>query len=233
MTTEPIFSTIAKRYDLCNHLFSFGLDFFWRKKTAYLCCNQPIEAALDMCCGTGDMAFALAKTGKTQHITACDISQPMLALAQHKHNKNRGQLPVSVPIEWLHCSAEDTNLPDASFDLITCAFGLRNIDDVPQTLKEMHRLLKPGGKACILEFYLPQNKPLRSVYLFYLCRLMPLAARLIAGNAAPWHYLARSIEQWEKINLPEHLHAAGFHDITIHPLTFSTVQITAAQKSLT
>jgi demethylmenaquinone methyltransferase/2-methoxy-6-polyprenyl-1,4-benzoquinol methylase len=231
MNTEPMFSSIVPRYDFCNHLFSFGLDFYWRKKTATLCCNPPIEAALDMCCGTGDMTFALARTGRVKTITACDISQPMLALAQHKHNKNRGQLPVSVPIEWLHGPAENTGLPDAAFDLITCAFGLRNVEDVRQTLKESHRLLKPGGKVCILEFFLPQNKPLRSVYLFYLCRLMPLAARLIAGNPGPWHYLARSIEQWEQINLPRLLQAAGFRDITLCPLTFSAVQIATAQKN--
>jgi demethylmenaquinone methyltransferase/2-methoxy-6-polyprenyl-1,4-benzoquinol methylase len=227
MNTEPMFSSIVPRYDFCNHLFSFGLDFYWRKKTANLCCNPPIEAALDLCCGTGDMAFALVHTGQVKTITACDISLPMLECAKRKHKKCKQLHP---PVEWLHCSAENTGLPDASFDLITCAFGLRNVDDVAQTLHEMHRLLKPGGKVCILEFFLPQNKFLRSIYLFYLCRLMPLAARLIAGTPGPWHYLAHSIEQWEKINLPKLLHAASFSNITIHPLTFATVQITTAQK---
>jgi demethylmenaquinone methyltransferase/2-methoxy-6-polyprenyl-1,4-benzoquinol methylase len=243
MTTEPIFSAIAQRYDLCNHLFSFGLDFYWRKKAAKLCCGQPVENALDLCCGTGDMAFALVDTGRVKTITACDISLPMLECAKCKYEQWKQSHSIrchahtcvgmlhSVPIEWLHKPAEDTNLPDALFDLITCAFGLRNVNDVAQTLHEMHRLLKPGGKVCILEFFLPQNKPLRSVYLFYLCRVMPLAARWIAGNPGPWHYLARSIEQWEKINLPELLRNAGFQDIIIRPITFSTVQITAAQKT--
>jgi demethylmenaquinone methyltransferase/2-methoxy-6-polyprenyl-1,4-benzoquinol methylase len=230
MTTEPMFSSIAPRYDFCNHLFSFGLDFYWRKKTASLCCNQPIEAALDLCCGTGDMAFALARTGQVKTITACDISLPMLDLAKRKYEKRKSAFPASIPIAWLHCPAENTGLADVSFDLITCAFGLRNVDDIGQTLKEMYCLLKPGGKVCILEFFLPQNKILRSVYLFYLCRLMPLAARLIAPNPGPWHYLARSIEQWEKINLPEQLRNAGFGDITIRPLTFSSVRITTARK---
>jgi len=232
MNTEPMFSSIAPRYDFCNHLFSFGLDFYWRKKTASLCCNQPIEAALDMCCGTGDMAFALARTGQVKTITACDISLPMLdcAKCKYKKNQNRGQLPVSVPINWLHCPAQNTGLPDASFDLITCAFGLRNISDIDGTLKEIHRLLKPGGKVCILEFFLPQNKLLRSIHQFYLCHIMPLAARWIAGTPGPWYYLAHSIEQWEKINLPELLAQASFRDITVHPLTFSSVRITAAWK---
>jgi demethylmenaquinone methyltransferase/2-methoxy-6-polyprenyl-1,4-benzoquinol methylase len=230
MKTEPMFSSIVPRYDFCNHLFSFGLDFFWRKKAALLCCDNPIESALDLCCGTGDMTFALADTKQVKTMTACDISLPMLECAKRKHKKCK---QIHPPVEWLHCPAENTGLPDASFDLITCAFGLRNVDDVPQTLKEIHRLLKPGGKACILEFFLPQNKLLRRIYQFYLCRLMPLAARLIAGNPGPWHYLARSIEQWEQINLPQLLQAAGFHNINIHPLTFSVVQITAAQKSLT
>jgi demethylmenaquinone methyltransferase/2-methoxy-6-polyprenyl-1,4-benzoquinol methylase len=228
MTTEPMFSAIAPRYDFCNHLFSFGLDFFWRKKTANLCCTKPIETALDMCCGTGDMAFALADTKQVKAITACDVSLLMLDLASRKYARRTGLENTSV--NWLHKPAENTGLPDASFDLITCAFGLRNVDDVPQTLKEMYRLLQPGGRACILEFFLPQNKLLRSVYSFYLCRLMPLAARLIAGNPGPWHYLARSIEKWEKVNLPELLQTAGFHDITIRHLTFAAVDITIAAK---
>jgi demethylmenaquinone methyltransferase/2-methoxy-6-polyprenyl-1,4-benzoquinol methylase len=301
--TEPMFSAIAGRYDLCNHLFSFGLDFYWRKKAANLCLcrvaatesacstaalgcdnfrvaatesasadevdgkvsscdksrvapasdlsrrsNTKTEAcgcfpsALDLCCGTGDMTFALADTGRVKSITACDISLPMLDCAKRKHSRravsaNRvaptseacGCFP-STPIEWLHRSAENTGLPNASFDLITCAFGLRNVDDIPQTLKEMVRLLRPGGTACILEFFLPQNRLLRSIYLFHLRRLMPLAARAIAGSPAPWHYLARSIEQWEKVNLPEQLQNAGFRDVSIRPLTFATVRVTLACK---
>jgi demethylmenaquinone methyltransferase/2-methoxy-6-polyprenyl-1,4-benzoquinol methylase len=232
MKTEPMFSAIAARYDLCNHLFSFGLDFYWRKKTAEHCCDKPTESALDLCCGTGDMAFALAGTKQVKTITACDISLPMLDCAKRKHARRTTQktTPANVPIEWLHCPAENTGLANASFDLITCAFGLRNVDDVPQTVKEMYRLLKPGATACILEFFLPQNKILRSVYLFYLCRAMPLLARWVADDPGPWHYLASSIEQWEKINLPEQLHNAGFGDVSIHPLTFSSVHITLAQK---
>lgn len=243
--TEHMFSAIAARYDLCNHLFSFGLDRGWRKKTAALCCNKPIAAALDLCCGTGDMAFALAKTGRVKTITACDISRPMLTLAQQK---KRGQLLVSkdnsvaatgpgevdgkcaTQISWLHCPAENTGLPNASFDLIACAFGLRNVSDTAQTLKEMYRLLRPAGSVCILEFFLPQNKFFRKIYLFYLCHLMPLAARWIAGSPDPWRYLAGSIRQWEKINLCQLLQTAGFQNIAIHPLTFNTVRITTAHK---
>jgi demethylmenaquinone methyltransferase/2-methoxy-6-polyprenyl-1,4-benzoquinol methylase len=147
-----------------------------------------------------------------------------------KKNKDNLCQSQTTPIAWLHRPAENTGLADASFDLITCAFGLRNVDDIGQTLKEMVRLLRPGGRACILEFFLPQNRLLRSVYLFYLCRVMPLAARLIAGTSGPWHYLARSIEQWGKINLPKLLHTAGFRDITIRPLTFSSVRVTTARK---
>jgi demethylmenaquinone methyltransferase / 2-methoxy-6-polyprenyl-1,4-benzoquinol methylase len=95
----------------------------------------------------------------------------------------------------------------------------------------MYRLLRPGGKVCILEFFLPQSKVPRTIYSFYLCRVMPLAARLIAGNAAPWHYLADSIKQWEQVNLRHHLLEAGFGKIANHPLTFNTVQITTAQKT--
>lgn len=222
-----MFSAIAARYDLCNHLFSFGLDFYWRKKAAVMACPAPIENALDLCCGTGDMAFALAKTGKIKSIVGGDISQPMLTLAEQKAYIAR---PVSF--RWLCVPAEATGLDDQSFDLITCAFGLRNVDDLSLALKEMHRLLKPGGTVCILEFFLPRQNWLRKLYMIYLGTLMPRLGKLITGSSAPWDYLAKSIENWtDNINLKQQLQTAGFTEITIQPLTCQTVQVYLAQKS--
>jgi demethylmenaquinone methyltransferase/2-methoxy-6-polyprenyl-1,4-benzoquinol methylase len=231
--TEPMFSAIARRYDLCNHLFSFGLDWYWRKKTAAIACAAPIENALDLCCGTGDMAFALAKTGKVNSITGGDISQPMLTLAEQKQQTQTAhlKLPANVSFHWMCTPAEKIGLDDQSFDLITCAFGLRNVDNLSLALEEMHRLLKPGGKVCILEFFLPRRKWLRKLYMIHLKMIMPRLGRLFAGSAAPWEYLAQSIENWtDNINLKQQLQTAGFTEITIQPLTCETVQVYLAKK---
>lgn len=104
------------------------------------------------------------------------------------------------------------------------------MDDLTAALKESHRLLKPGGKLCILEFFLPQQGLSRRLYLFYLCRIMPLVAGWIAGDSAPWRYLAASIHRWETVDLTAQLRQAGFHDIIIRSLTFGTVRIHLAQK---
>jgi len=231
--TEPMFSAIAARYDLCNRLFSLGLDWYWRKKTAAIACAAPIENALDLCCGTGDMAFALVKTGKVKCITGGDISQPMLTLAEQKQQAQtaHAKLPTDISFRWLCIPAEATGLADQSFDLITCAFGLRNVDNLPLTLKEMHRLLKPGGTVCILEFFLPRQHWLRNLYMIYLGILMPRLGKLITGSSAPWDYLAQSIENWtDNINLKQQLQTAGFTEVAIEPLTCRTVQVYAAQK---
>jgi len=222
-----MFSAIARRYDLCNHLFSFGLDFYWRRKAAAIACDGPITSALDLCCGTGDMAFALAKTGRLQSITGCDIARPMLDIAAQKTQKYAA---ANTAIQWHCASAENTGLPAAAFDRITCAFGFRNVDDLPAALKESCRLLKPGGKLCILEFFLPQQGLSRKLYLFYLCRIMPLVAGWIAGDSAPWRYLAASIYRWESIDLTAQLRQAGFHDIIVRSLTLGTVRIHTAKK---
>ncbi|MEN6307413.1 MAG: ubiquinone/menaquinone biosynthesis methyltransferase [Anaerohalosphaeraceae bacterium] len=226
-TTEPMFSAIARRYDLCNHLFSFGLDFYWRHKAAAIACDGPIISALDLCCGTGDMTFALAKTGQLHSIIGCDIARPMLDIAAQKAKKYAA---TNTTIQWHCASAENTGLPEAAFDRITCAFGFRNVDDLPAALKESHRLLKPGGKLCILEFFLPQQGLSRRIYLFYLCRIMPLVAGWIVGTSAPWHYLAQSIHRWETVDLTAQLRHTGFRDIIVRSLTFGTVRIHTAQK---
>lgn len=225
--TEPMFSAIARYYDMCNHLFSFGLDFAWRRKAAAIACDSPIDSALDLCCGTGDMTFALAKTGQAHSILGCDIAKPMLAIAAQKA---AAYAFTRTTIQWHCASAENTGLPDASFDRITCAFGLRNVKDLPAVLKESHRLLKSGGTLCILEFFLPQPGLSRRLYLFYLCRIMPLVARWIAGDPTPWHYLAASIRHWESVDLTAQLRLAGFQDIIVRSLTMGTVRIHTAKK---
>lgn len=197
-----------------------------------MACSEPVEAALDLCCGTGDVAFTLAKTGKVKSITGGDVSQPMLNLAAHKAQTLRSKLPAWVSFQWLCMPAEKLELANQSFDLITCAFGLRNVDNLSLTLSEMHRMLKPGGKVCILEFFLPNQKWLRKIYMIYLGTIMPSLGKLLTGSSGPWDYLAKSIENWtDKIDLKQQLLNTGFSEVKLIPLTFHTVHIYLAQKT--
>ncbi len=228
--TEPMFSAIANRYDRFNHLSTLGLDYYWRKKTAALACCKPIAAALDICCGTGDMAFALADSGNVKAVCGCDISRPMLDIAIQKTHRRRADKHCPA-FNWHCAAAEQTGLQSESFDVVTCAFGLRNIGDRAAALAEMVRLLKPGGTAAILEFSMPANPLIRTLYGWHLRYSMPAAGSLILGQTNPLIYLAASIEQWSKeIDLPRLMRSAGFVSITSTPLTFGIVTITTGTK---
>jgi demethylmenaquinone methyltransferase/2-methoxy-6-polyprenyl-1,4-benzoquinol methylase len=173
------------------------------------------------------MMFALAKTGRIKHLSGCDISGPMLEIAGRKRYDDLD----GVSLDWICASAEKTGLADSSFDLVTCAFGLRNVDDVQAAVCEMYRLLRPGGRVCVLEFFLPSNRILRGVYRFYLGRVMPILGKYIAGSDGPWRYLAESIQEWADANcLTGQLQRAGFEVSEVRLLTFGTVQIHLAVK---
>lgn len=184
------FEPIAARYDLCNRLFSFGLDRRWRKTAAALLNPQPEEQILDLCCGTGEMAAALAHLQPAAEIVGLDISPAMIEQAEKKYAALSGQ------ITWQVADAVQTNLLPNSFDLITCAFGLRNIPDISAALKEMKRLLHPAGRIGILEFSLPKNKMMRGLFWTYLRYLMPAGSILLFGKPNPLIYLAESIRTW-------------------------------------
>jgi len=223
--TEAMFSRIARHYDLFNRLASLNLAYYWRRKTAATACPDKISDALDICCGTGDMAFALAKTGNVEKITGLDASRAMLACAEKKQGK------IKTPFDWLCAPATQTNLDCEAFDLITCAFGLRNIPDKTAALKEMHRLLKKGGRVCILEFSIPDSFLLRRICLLYLRFAVPLIGRLLLGSGGPADYLARSIRDWDRTIVPkEMLTAAGFKEVRTLPLTGGIVSVHTGVK---
>lgn len=205
MQTEDFtFGQIADRYDLCNRLCSAGLDLHWRRKTAKILNPQEAEQVLDLCCGTGELAFALARHSPAASITGLDISPEMIEQSQKKHQRlQKRDLALSGRIDWRIADAVQTGLPTQSFDLITCAFGLRNIPDRPAALREMQRLLRPAGRIGILEFSLPKNKFLRGLYWLYLRYVMPAAGVLLFARRKPLDYLAESIRAWnDEFDLP-------------------------------
>ena len=177
-----IFTAIAARYDLANHVLSGGLDFLWRARAVRMVKAWRPRTILDLATGSGDLALALRKALPEARIVGADFCQPMLQVAARK-----GLHPLVV--------ADGTRLPfaDGSFDAVTVAFGLRNMESWPGALREMSRVLRPGGHLLVLDFSLPRP-PLASAYRFYLHRVLPRVAGMITGNRAGYEYLGASIE---------------------------------------
>lgn len=230
--TEPMFSAIAQCYDRCNHLFSLGIDHLWRRRLARELGLSAEQAVLDVCCGTGDMAFALLRHSPVRQVIGVDCSERMIQLAQEKRMLvMAGQRMMGKTARFAVADATALPYADGVFDAVTCVFGLRNIPDRPTALKQMHRILKPDGHVGICEFSLPVNAAMRAGYWFYLSRVMPLAGRLVVGDAAPLRYLAESIRRWDAdVRLEEDLRRAGFADCRTLPLTGGIVKITIGQK---
>ncbi len=221
-SVKKIFDSIAYRYDFLNHLLSFGLDFYWRKKALKLTGMTPDSALLDVACGTGDFAIAAKKMG-VENIFGADFSKNMLQLFSKKSDWITGRTVQMV--------AEIMPLKNDSVTNITVAFGVRNFYDIVEGFKSFHGVLTPGGKATILEFSLPSNKSLKALYKFYFNKILPKVGGIISGDKEAYEYLPSSVEEFdEKVNLPEMLKAAGFESVERHLLTFGTVQIIIATK---
>jgi demethylmenaquinone methyltransferase/2-methoxy-6-polyprenyl-1,4-benzoquinol methylase len=215
-----MFGSIARRYDLANHILSCGCDFFWRKHAAQIVGAWNPSAIVDLAAGTGDLTLALEKALPNAEVIAADFSEEMLAVA-----KAKGVRRV-VPADALA-------LPfvDRSFDCLTIAFGLRNIEDWNAALREMARVLTEGGNLLVMEFSLPRMSILRSLYRVYLHRLMPIFGSFLTSKKTAYDYLGESIEQFpggaELLRLIE---ANGFCDAVAKPLTGGIVTIYTATR---
>lgn len=176
------FDTIARTYDRLNRLMTLGLDRRWRKRAL-----RGVQGnVLDVACGTGDMAVSLVERGCT--VTGVDISEEMLAIARQK----------APMVTFMIADAEHLPFPDASFDAVTCAFGVRNFVHLEQGLNEMLRVLKPGGQLVILELATPDSPLVKPFYNLYTRRIIPWLGSRIAGNREAYTYLPASIERFPK-----------------------------------
>jgi demethylmenaquinone methyltransferase/2-methoxy-6-polyprenyl-1,4-benzoquinol methylase len=203
-----MFDHIALRYDLANHLLSAGADVLWRRRAARIVARWNPQRVLDLATGSGDLALAIQQRLAQAEIVAVDFSEPMIELARSKGVSN------AVVADALHLPFEP-----ASFDVITIAFGLRNIVDWAAALREMRRVLRHGGHLLVLDFSLPGGV-LRPLYRIYLHRVLPRAAALITGARDAYAYLGGSIEAFpsggEMLRLIEH---NGFAAASATPLT--------------
>jgi len=224
---RAMFGRIAPRYDLANHILSLNLDRHWRAKTADRVAEilqRPSARALDLCCGTGDLLAAL-QAKSASPVMGTDFCHPMLTAAREKIARRRWTSPLF--------EADALNLPlrDRSLDLVTVAFGFRNLADYQAGLSEMYRVLKPAGVAAILEFSQPDGVVFSKLYGFYSRRMLPWIGGALSGSRDAYRYLPASIEKFLSADdLASRMRAAGFRSIQFIRMTGGTVALHLATK---
>jgi demethylmenaquinone methyltransferase/2-methoxy-6-polyprenyl-1,4-benzoquinol methylase len=196
---NDLFATIAPRYDFINDLQSFGLHRQWKRRVIALAGPGPGLMALDLCCGTGDIAFSLALAGA--NVIGCDFSGPMLEVANQRAAKRRQRANSKfkigqAPLGFVRGDALHLPFPSNMFNILTVAYGLRNLSDFRVGLVEMLRVLKPGGKLLILDFGKPDFAPWRAAYFTYLKWFVPLFGKIFCGNSATHAYILESLKKY-------------------------------------
>lgn len=221
---RQMFAEIAPRYDLMNHVLSLGIDIRWRKRVVRelkLTSRQPI---LDCCTGTGDLALLLASAyGGSIEVIGTDFCLPMLQLAQMKHAKRYAQLPV----KFIEADTQSLPFGDSSFQAVTIAFGLRNVQDTNRGLREMVRVCAPGGQIAVLEFSQPTLPGLKQLYKSYFQYVLPRVGQAVArNNSAAYEYLPSSVEQFPSGEaLAVLMREAGIADVRIVPLSLGVASL--------
>jgi demethylmenaquinone methyltransferase/2-methoxy-6-polyprenyl-1,4-benzoquinol methylase len=223
---RQIFSTVAPHVDLLSSGFSFGFDHLWRRQAIALSGIHKGEKVLDVCTGTGELAFLLSdRVGPQGSVTGADFCEDMLDRAKSKTGHNHRNL------SFLSSDAKKLPFPDNTFDAVTVAFGMRNIPDTSLALTEIKRVLKSGGKFICLELTRPHVRWFRALYEWYVFRIMPFIGNLVVKTAAPYLYLPRSInafyppDEFKKI-----IAACGFADVSADSLTMGIATVYRAAK---
>lgn len=227
---REMFTRIAPRYDLLNHLLSGQMDKRWRARVAREL--RPIleredARVLDLCCGTGDLAFALAREGKAQ-IVGADFSHTMLVRAREKAGEAANG---RAPIPFVEADALRLPFADEAFELVTTAFGFRNLANYEAGLREIRRVLKPGGKIAILEFTEPEPGMLGDAYRFYTRTVLPKVGGWISGDAAAYEYLPKSVKRFFRpAELTELLKSVGYKDVQVVLMMLKSVALHLGSK---
>ena len=225
---REMFNTIAGRYDLMNYLMSFGRDTAWRKFTVRCAGIKPGGHALDICCGTGKLVIELAKTaGPEGKVTGLDFSEEMLAVA----HKNIQDFEFKNRIHLLQGNAMQLPFEDASFDCVTVGWGLRNVPDIAVTLKEMVRVVKPGGKVVSLDMGHPSAPVFKQLYWFWFDTVIPAMGKIWGGNKKAYAYLHDSAVVFPpQQELARMFSQAGLVDAAYHNLTGGTIAVVEGRK---
>lgn len=232
---REMFTRIAPRYDFLNHLLSFSLDKIWRRRTAKRFLDilrRPEARVLDVCCGTGDLTFALDRArsralgrARREPIVGSDFVETMLVRAAEKRRR--------APSSAIFAAADALRLPfaDASFDLVTTAFGFRNLANYEDGLREFARVLRRGGELGILEFTEPGAGPLAGIFRFYFRHVLPRIGAAISGNKEAYAYLPNSVRKFPSpVELASLMERCGFSDVRITSWNFGSVILHSARR---
>jgi demethylmenaquinone methyltransferase/2-methoxy-6-polyprenyl-1,4-benzoquinol methylase len=226
---REMFDAIAPRYDLLNSVLSLRLHHRWRTAAVRATSLKPGDHALDVCTGTGDLAFALAKrVGPSGNVDATDFSEPMLDLARHKA---RAQA-TAASIRFQTADTQDLPFPENTFDAVTVAFGIRNVADIDQGLREMVRVAKPGGRIVVLEFNQPRHPVLRALSDFYSFAILPRIGGLVSGRRSAYTYLPASVAAFHsRDTLVNKMRDAGLEQIAWKDLNLGMVVLHQGVKT--
>jgi len=238
---NDLFARIARRYDLINDLQSFGLHRRWKRRVADLARVAPGVRALDLCCGTGDLAFALAQRGAA--VTGLDFSAPMLAVAAER-GKRRGGAALNPPPNpgppaaepgnpnFVRGDAQATPFSENTFDVVTVGYGLRNLASWERGLEEMHRVARPGARILVLDFGKPANAGWRAIYFAHLKMSVPLIGLLFCGDASAYAYILESLKHYPaQLAVAEKMRALKLANVRVVNLLGGAMAINYGEKS--
>lgn len=226
---KDIFSSIAKKYERFNAVSSFGAYKAWLAGMMRQASISADDDVLDIAGGTGDVTFTVAKAKHPRHIQCTDLVDEMLDVARMHYADGAAD---GVPVDFEVVDAQNIPYDEATYDVLTMAYGIRNMPDRPRALAEMFRVLKPGGSLVCLEFSTPPNRVWRALYAFYLKHLIPFWGGLITGDREGFVYLARSIKAFpDQQGLASMMEAAGFTDVIWKNYTGGIAAVHVAKKS--
>jgi demethylmenaquinone methyltransferase/2-methoxy-6-polyprenyl-1,4-benzoquinol methylase len=230
MRVRQMFGSIAPRYDRMNHLLSMNVDRYWRWRTTRIVSPRGDEPILDVCTGTGDLALAFARRTRGRvPILAADFCREMLDIGQVK-SRRRGFEPV---LTFVEADAQDLPFETNTFQIVAVAFGLRNVADTDQGLREMARVCRPAGRVAVLEFSMPRRQPLRALYGWYFRYILPRVGQWLARNDhAAYHYLPASVGEFPQgAALVQRMESAGLGRVKCYPLTCGVATLYVGVKS--
>lgn len=220
-----LFDRIAPTYDALNHGLSLSIDKRWRRKVVRML--PKADRVLDVAVGTADLTIEMIRQGKAEQVVGLDLSKEMMAIGEQKVER----MGCEKQVEFVFGNAQQMPFEDASFDGVTCAYGCRNFSDLEAGLREMYRVLKPGGQVTILEFSYPKNRLVRAVYDLYFSHILPWIGRLVSKDKTAYTYLNKSVKSfvWGEA-FAQRLRDVGFVEQTFVPLTLGITTVYTAKK---
>ena len=224
---EEMFDNISNNYDFLNHFLSFGIDHIWRRKTIRLMQAKNPKLILDVATGTGDLAFAAYKKLNPDKIIGLDLSNGMLEVGRNKIKKKK----LENKLEFIQGDSENLPFEDNFFDSVMVSFGVRNFENLNMGLKEIFRVLKPGGNIFVLEFSKPKKFPVKQLFGFYSKSILPLLGSFFSKDKSAYHYLPASVDAFpEGNNFTNELDQVGFSNSSYKTLTGGISSIYIAEK---